>query len=110
MRHRGKIEAVINNAGRAVELVEAEGSLARYAWRFEPDDRAGELDRRRPAPVSATAESDALAKDLKRRGWRFVGPTTAYAFMQAMGLVDDHREGCEARARAEQARDRFLRP
>jgi DNA-3-methyladenine glycosylase I len=110
VRHRAKIEAVINNAGRAVELVEAEGSLAHYVWSFEPEARAGERDRQGPVPVATTVESEALAKDLKRRGWRFVGPTTAYAFMQAMGLVNDHRAGCAVRARAEQARSDFKRP
>jgi DNA-3-methyladenine glycosylase I len=99
IRHRGKIEATINNAQRAVELVEAEGSLAEYLWRFEPDPAS------RPATITwaalramaQTPESVALSKDLKRRGWRFVGPTTAYAFMQAMGLVNDHVEGCAIR-------------
>jgi DNA-3-methyladenine glycosylase I len=85
VRHRGKIEAVINNAGRAVELVEAEGSLAHYVWGFEPEAPAGRLDRATLADRAHTTESQALAKDLRRRGWRFVGPTTAYAFMQAMG-------------------------
>jgi DNA-3-methyladenine glycosylase I len=106
VRHRGKIEAVINNARRAVELVQAEGSLAHYVWHFEPEERTGRMDR----PLSVTTESKALAKDLKRRGWRFVGPTTAYAFMQAMGLVNDHLDGCDARASADQAREGFKRP
>jgi DNA-3-methyladenine glycosylase I len=110
VRHRGKIEAVINNAGRAVELVQAEGSLARYLWRFEPEAPLGPLDRAALAERSITPESKALAKDLKRRGWRFVGPTTAYAFMQAMGLVNDHLGGCEARAKVDGARERFARP
>jgi DNA-3-methyladenine glycosylase I len=110
VRHRGKIEAVINNASRAVELVGAEGSLARYVWRFEPQARTRGLDRGELAAQSTTAESSALAKDLKRRGWRFVGPTTVYAFMQAMGLVNDHLEGCDARVSVEGARRRFQRP
>ncbi|MFZ0090418.1 MAG: DNA-3-methyladenine glycosylase I [Solirubrobacteraceae bacterium] len=110
VRHRGKIEAVINNAGRAVELVEAEGSLAHYVWGFEPGPRAAGRDRAGAAPVSVSAESEMLAKDLKRRGWRFVGPTTAYAFMQAMGLVDDHVAGCAARAAVDASRQRFQRP
>jgi DNA-3-methyladenine glycosylase I len=97
IRHRGKIEATVNNARRAVELVEAEGSLAGYVWRFEPD------------PAS-TADGAALAKDLKRRGWRFVGPTTVYAFMQAMGLVNDHVPGCATYAAVERARAAFDRP
>jgi DNA-3-methyladenine glycosylase I len=106
VRHRGKIEAVINNARRAVELVEREGSLARYVWGFEPAPRE-----RRPDPLeSITPESTALAKELKRRGWRFVGPTTVYAFMQAMGLVNDHLEGCAARPVVAAARERFSRP
>lgn len=109
IRHRGKIEAVINNARRALELVRTEGSLAHYAWSFEPEARAGRAARAEQ-PVSETAESKALSKDLKRRGWRFVGPTTAYAFMQAMGLVNDHRVGCDTRASVARARERFTRP
>jgi DNA-3-methyladenine glycosylase I len=108
VRHRGKIEAVINNAGRTVELVADEGSLAHFVWRFEPDvhEAVGE-----PAALaSTTAESRALAAELKRRGWRFVGPTTVYAFMQAMGLVNDHMTGCHFRATAEAAREAFARP
>jgi DNA-3-methyladenine glycosylase I len=108
VRHRGKIEAVINNAGRAVELVSEVGSLAAFAWRFEPDPRAGGL--RREAIEAHTNESRALAKELKRRGWRFVGPTTVYAFMQAMGLVNDHLEGCAAWSEVERARAKFKRP
>jgi DNA-3-methyladenine glycosylase I len=110
VRHRGKIEAVINNAGRAVELVQAEGSLAHYLWSFEPGVQSGRLDRAALAERSVTAESKELAKDLKRRGWRFVGPTTAYAFMQAMGLVNDHLDGCDARPEVDHARERFPRP
>ena len=110
VRHRGKIEAVINNARRAVELTEAEGSLAHYVWRFEPEGRARGLDRARLAELASTSESQALAKDLKRRGWRFVGPTTVYAFMQAMGLVNDHLDGCVAKAPADAARAAFARP
>jgi DNA-3-methyladenine glycosylase I len=110
VRHRGKIEAVINNAGRALELVTAEGSIAHYVWQFEPAPHAGRLDRDRLAELATTADSTALSKDLKRRGWRFVGPTTAYAFMQAMGLTNDHLYGCDARARADNARQAFKRP
>jgi DNA-3-methyladenine glycosylase I len=110
VRHRGKIEAVINNAQRAIELVQSEGSLARYLWGFEPPARAGRLDRAALAELTLSAESTALAKDLKRHGWRFVGPTTAYAFMQAMGLVNDHLEGCDTRVRVDSARARFARP
>lgn len=110
VRNRAKIEAVINNALRALELVETEGSLARYVWRFEPQgDRSG-LDRRKLAALVSSAESKALAKDLKRRGWRFVGPTTVYAFMQAMGLVNDHLDGCDIRQKVSRARGTFERP
>ena len=104
IRHRGKIEAVVNNAQRTVELAEAEGSLAAYVWQFEPPPRG-------PGPLPAeSAESKALAHDLKRRGFRFVGPTTVYAFMQAMGLVNDHLAGCDAHGAVEGARARFGRP
>jgi len=110
VRHRGKIEAVINNAQRALELVETEGSLAAYIWRFEPEPRRGKLDRAGLARLAVTLESTALAKDLKRRGWRFVGPTTVYAFMQSMGLVNDHLHGCQARPGVDAARTAFKRP
>ncbi|HEX2111822.1 MAG TPA: DNA-3-methyladenine glycosylase I [Gaiellaceae bacterium] len=112
VRHRGKIEATLNNARRAVELVDGEGSLAAYVWQFEPDPatRPKRLTRETLFELGETTESRALAKDLKRRGWRFVGPTTAYAFMQAMGLVNDHLHGCDARAPAEQARAAFSAP
>jgi DNA-3-methyladenine glycosylase I len=108
VRHRGKIEAVINNARRAVELVSEEGSLAAVVWRFEPAPRR--LGAERGGLEAHTAESRALAGELKRRGWRFVGPTTVYAFMQAMGLVNDHLEGCAAGAEVERARSEFPRP
>ena len=104
VRHRGKIEAVINNAQRARELVREEGSLAAYLWRFEPKGAA------KPQSASTSAESIALSKDLKKRGWKFVGPTTVYAFMQAMGLVNDHAEDCVIRAKAGRARKAFRRP
>jgi DNA-3-methyladenine glycosylase I len=110
VRHRGKIEAVVNNARRAVELVEQQGSLAAYVWGFEPEAPTGRIDRARLLELAQTSESKALARDLKRRGWRFVGPTTVYAFMQAMGLVNDHLEGCEARSAVERARAQFERP
>ncbi len=106
VRHRGKIEAVINNAHRARELVRREGSLAAYLWRFEPDPEQTAA----PQTVSTSAESVALSKELKKQGWKFVGPTTVYAFMQAMGLVNDHVEGCVTQAKVEQARRRFKRP
>jgi len=106
VRHRGKIEAVINNARRARELVEREGSLAAFIWRYEPDSR----QLARPQTVSSSAESLALSKDLKKQGWKFVGPTTVYAFMQAMGLINDHVEDCVIRDRVERARGKFRRP
>jgi DNA-3-methyladenine glycosylase I len=108
VRHRGKIEAVINNAARAVQLVGTEGSLAAYVWQFQP--APGEDERAARANPSVSDESKAMAKDLKRRGWRFVGPTTVYAFMQAMGLVNDHRPGCDARAAVDAARRTFTPP
>ena len=106
VRHRGKIEAVINNAKRARELVKQEGSLAAYIWRYEPDAKKGA----KPQTASTSAESIALSRDLKKQGWAFVGPTTVYAFMQAMGLIDDHVEDCVIRAKAERARKAFKKP
>jgi DNA-3-methyladenine glycosylase I len=106
VRHRGKIEATIANARAACELVGREGSLAAYVWRYEP--KASERPRRLTEAVLRTMAtspaSAALSKDLKRRGFRFVGPTTCYAFMQAMGLVNDHVEGCAVRERVAEAR------
>jgi DNA-3-methyladenine glycosylase I len=111
VRHRGKIESTLNNALRARELRREFGSLAAYLWRFEPaaDARPAKLTWATLLQIPKTAESIALSKDLKKRGWSFVGPTTMYAFMQAMGLVNDHIEGCAARAKAAAARAR-LRP
>ncbi|NMO18403.1 DNA-3-methyladenine glycosylase I [Pyxidicoccus fallax] len=106
VRHRGKIEAVINNARRAQELVEREGSLAAYFWRFEPD--AAQLPK--PQTASTSAQSKALSRELKKQGWQFVGPTTVYSFMQAMGLINDHVEACVTRANVERARETFRRP
>jgi DNA-3-methyladenine glycosylase I len=106
VRHRGKIEAVINNAQRACELVREAGTLAAYFWGFEPG--AHELDAHRSVSVSRASQD--LSSDLKRRGWKFVGPTTMHAFIQAMGLVNDHADGCVTRSQAEQARRIFRRP
>jgi DNA-3-methyladenine glycosylase I len=106
VRHRGKIEAVINNARRAQELVKREGSLAAFIWRYEPDAKR----LAKPQTASTSAESLALSKDLKKQGWKFVGPTTVYAFMQAMGLINDHVEDCVIRANVERARKTFRRP
>ena len=105
VRHRGKIEAVINNAQRAREMVKQKGSVAVLIWRYEPARQTA-----REKVVSTSVESVALSKELKKLGWKFVGPTTVYAFMQAMGLVNDHAEGCVIRARVEEARRKFKRP
>jgi DNA-3-methyladenine glycosylase I len=105
VRHRGKIEAVINNARRAQELVGQVGSLAAFIWRYEPPQQPDD-----PQTISTSPESVALSKDLKKLGWKFVGPTTVYAFMQAMGLVNDHVSECVIRQEAETARQQFKRP
>jgi len=106
VRHRGKIEAVINNARMARELVKQEGSLAAFVWRYEPD----ESQLPEPQSVSTSTESVAMSKDLKKMGWKFVGPTTVYAFMQAMGLINDHAMDCVIRSKVERARRKFRRP
>ena len=106
IRNRGKIEAVINNAKCAKELVEKEGSLAAFIWKFEP----GPNKVSKPQSVSTSETSIALSKELKKRGWKFVGPTTVYAFMQAMGLINDHAEDCFIRKEAEKKRRSFKRP
>ena len=103
VRHRGKIESTINNARKALELRAECGSLAAYAWRYEPPRRPKRITPAVLRSLSTSAESVAMSKDLKRRGWTFVGPTTVYAFMQAMGLVNDHLDGCHVRALAAQA-------
>ena len=104
VRHRGKIEAAIHNAARAQEVVAEAGSLAASLWSFEP--------RPLPTPVirATSPDSEALSKALKKRGWKFVGPTTVYAFMQAMGMVNDHAEGCVTRAEVAAARAAFRSP
>jgi len=106
VRHRGKIEAVINNAQRAQEIVVQEGSLAAFIWAYEPDKES----LAEPQTASISAASIALSKDLKKQGWKFVGPTTVYAFMQAMGLLNDHVENCVIRNKVERARRKFSRP
>ena len=112
VRHRGKIESTINNAKRAREMADEFGSLGAFFWHYEPDASAqlNNLECETLAIPTKTPESIALAKDLKKRSWSFIGPTTAYAFMQGMGMVNDHIEGCCARARAEKVRRRFKRP
>ncbi|MBN8924333.1 MAG: 3-methyladenine DNA glycosylase [Rhodanobacter sp. 68-29] len=105
IRHRGKIEAVVNNARRMRELVESEGSLAAFVWRYEPVRSTAP-----PQTASTSPESVALSKELKKRGWKFVGPTTVYAFMQAMGLINDHVVGCAMRKQVDRARKAFHKP
>jgi DNA-3-methyladenine glycosylase I len=112
VRHRGKIEAALHNAQRVLALRESFPSLAAYVWQFEPEaaSRPVRVTLDAARAMTTSAASVAMAKDLKRRGWRFVGPTTAYAFMQAMGLVNDHLHGCHAGERARQARAAFTPP
>jgi DNA-3-methyladenine glycosylase I len=106
VRNKRKILAVINNAKRAQEMVIAEGSLATFLWRYEPDEST------LPPPATQTTcpESIALSKALKKLGWQFVGPTTLYAFMQSMGLINDHEEHCFLRSKIDLARKEFQRP
>ena len=106
VRHRGKIEAVIHNARRAIELRQEFGSLSRYFWQYEPaaSPRPTRFTQQELMKITTCPEAVALSKDLKRRGWKFVGPTTIYAFMQAMGLVNDHLEVCWVKAAADRAR------
>jgi len=106
IRHRGKIEAAVNNARRALELVAETGSLAAFLWRYE----AAPGSNTPPQTATTSPESVALSKELKKRGWKFVGPTTMYAFMQAMGLINDHAGECVIRAKVDKARKAFARP
>ena len=112
VRHRAKIEAAIHNAKQCLALIERHGSLASFVWRYEPParERPRRLTRAAVVKLTETPASRALAKGLRDEGFRFFGPTTAYAFMQAMGLVNDHLEGCDAREPALTARARFRRP
>jgi DNA-3-methyladenine glycosylase I len=112
IRHRGKIESTINNAKQAIELIDEFGSLASYIWQFEPDlNRLPKrLDKKALCAMSVTEESKAMSKDLRKRGWSFVGPTTMQAFIQAMGMVNHHLTGCVVRERVEKARLRLKRP
>ena len=106
VRHRGKIGATINNAKRVKELIKEEGSLAAFIWKYEPDpQKTG-----KPQTASTSAESITLSKELKKRGWKFVGPTTVYAFMQAMGLINDHVKNCVIKDKVDRARKSFKRP
>jgi DNA-3-methyladenine glycosylase I len=112
VRHRGKIESTINNAKRARELRLEVGSLAAFVWQYEPpaEARPGRITREVLGTLAKTDASTALSKELKRRGWSFVGPTTTYAFMQAAGIVNDHVTGCAAEAACRAARQRFRVP
>ena len=110
VRNRAKIEATINNARRHAELVKEFGSFARYAWSYEPKPRKRLLNQAELSQIRASDEATAMSKDLRRRGWGFVGPTTVYSFMQAMGLVNDHLRGCAAGAEVQRLRLDFTRP
>lgn len=112
VRHRGKIESTINNAKRALALIEEKGTLAAYFWSWEPaaTERPRKMTRAALIKMTTSPQSIAMSKDLKQRGWSFVGPTTSYAFMQAMGLVNDHLHDCGVRAEVETARARLRRP
>lgn len=112
IRHRGKIESTIGNAACAIEMEREFGSLAAYFWQWEPakDDRPAAFDEGTLRTTTLAKAATAMSKDLKKRGWRFVGPTTMYAFMQAMGMVNDHVEGCSCRREIEKIRKGFVRP
>jgi DNA-3-methyladenine glycosylase I len=112
IRNRAKVASVLNNARRAVELVDEAGSLASFLWRFEPQpkSRPKRLTQAVLKTLTTCPEAGALSKELKKRGWTFVGPTTLYAFMQGVGLVNDHLEGCPVRPRIEKVRAALKRP
>jgi len=112
IRHRAKIESAIHNAKRTLEVVDEVGSLAAFLWRFEPaaKERPRRMTRAAIVKLTETPTSQALSKELRRRGFTFVGPTTMYALMQSVGLVNDHLEGCDARPHAEAARRKFRPP
>ncbi|MCC7304674.1 MAG: DNA-3-methyladenine glycosylase I [Alphaproteobacteria bacterium] len=109
IRHRGKIEAAIHNAKLSAEIIAEYGSLSAFFWSFEPKKRPKRIDYKTMKSMPLTPESKALSKDLRRRGFKFVGPTTMYAHMQAMGVVNDHIEGCHCREKVEQTRLKFVR-
>ena len=112
IRHRGKIEATINNARAAFTTIEQYGSLAAFFWSFEPDpgSRPAVIDHETLMAMPTTPESKAMSKALKKMGWKFVGPTTCYALMQASGIVNDHLEGCSQRSRIDELRAELVRP
>ena len=106
IRHKGKIQATVSNAQRAIEIIDEKGSLASYLWSWEPDEETKEGESNR----SLSATSEALSKDLKARGWSWVGPTTIYSFMQAVGMVNDHSRKCHTWGKIEDMRTKFIRP
>ena len=112
VRHRGKIESTINNARRCRDLIDEFGSLRSYAWSYEPDirSRPQTLDWHSLVELGVSHEATMMSKDLKRRGWSFVGPTTVYSFMEAVGLVNDHVNACDLREEVEKQRRDFSRP
>jgi DNA-3-methyladenine glycosylase I len=112
VRHRGKIESTINNARRCIDLIGEFGSLAQYVWSYEPDEqsRPAMLDWATLEKLTTSSEAMRMSKDLKRRGWSFIGPATVYSFMEVAGLVNDHVTGCDFREEAECERQRFSRP
>lgn len=110
VRNRAKIEATINNARRYGDIVAEFGSFEAYVWRFEPKPRRKPLDQKGLMALGTNAEAVAMSKDLRKRGWGFVGPTTVYSFMQAMGVVNDHLAGCAAGVEVERLRHSFKRP
>lgn len=112
VRHRGKIESTVNNARRCIELIDEFGSLATYVWAYEPDTKTRHTRLDWPAIAAQTTSPEAIgmSKDLKRRGWSFVGPTTVYSMMEAVGLVNDHVTACDFRATADRDRSAFRRP
>ena len=112
VRNRAKIEATIGNARRCLALVEEFGSLATYVWSFEPDGdaRPKRLDRAAHMEMTTSEEATDMSKDLKKRGWSFVGPTTLYSMMESIGLVNDHLSDCALRDEVERERASFRRP
>ncbi len=111
VRHKGKIEATINNAARAIEMEAEFGSLSAWFWQFEPPQSRSPIITKEEACFRTTCgEAEKMSKALKKRGWKFVGPTTSYAFMQAMGMVNDHLQGCLKHAEVEKLRHDFKRP
>jgi DNA-3-methyladenine glycosylase I len=110
VRNRAKIESTVNNARRMRDVIEEFGSFAAYVWRFEPEPRGRFLSRSELLKIKICPEAITMSTDLRKRGWKFVGPTTVYSFMQSMGLVNDHVTGCAAADEVEKSRVTFIRP